>query len=259
MSDADPAPKPADLLRAEAWQFEYRQKSSPVSSSLDLLTYGTYRIAPGVSSEELFHRDQEALLFCLAGEPVSVEVEGQSYWLSHYDTLYVPREAPYHIHNRTNEIQSLVVCRAPAAQRHMVVHALWENVCKEETRIRHLKGKDVFLMFDVGEKADKLMAGYTIYRPYTRAWPAHNHTDQEEVYIFTKGRGAMEAYADEEHKTFVHSVEEMDAVTIPLLNFHPVFSQSEELHFIWCIAGERYWVGDKNKDFLKGDSAQLTT
>jgi hypothetical protein len=69
----------------------------------------------------------------------------------------------------------------------------------------------------------------------------------------------MEVYTDEEHKTFVHSVAEMDAVTIPVLNFHPVFSQSEELHFIWCIAGERYWVGDKNKDFLKGDSAELTT
>jgi len=259
MSDSTPAVKPAELLRAEAWQFEYRQKSSPVSSNLDLLTYGVYRIVPCVSSEELFHRDQEALLFCMADEPVGVEVDGRSYSLSHYDTLYVPMGTPYHIHNRTNEIQSLVVCRAPAAQRHAVVHTLWENVRKEETRIRHLKGKDVFLMFDVGEKADKLMAGYTIYEPYTRAWPAHNHTDQEEVYIFTKGSGAMEAYADEEHKTFVHSVAQMDAVTIPLLNFHPVFSQSEELHFIWCIAGERYWVGDKNKDFLKGDSAQLTT
>lgn len=259
MSDSTPAPKPADLVRADAWQFEYRQKSSPVSSNLDLLTYGIYRIAPRMSSEELFHRHQEALLFCLAREPVSVEVEGQSHSLSHYDTLYIPMGTPYHIHNRTSEIQSLVVCRAPAAQHHAVVHAVWEDVRADETRIRHLKGKDVFLMFDVGEKADKLMAGYTIYEPYTRAWPAHNHTDQEEVYIFTKGRGAMEAYADEEHKTFVRPVEEMDAVTIPVLNFHPVFSQSEELHFIWCIAGERYWVGDKNKEFMKGDSAQLTT
>ena len=114
-------------------------------------------------------------------------------------------------------------------------------------------------MFDVGEKADKLVAGYTIYEPHTRAWPAHNHTDQEEVYIFTRGHGAMEVYADEEHKTFVHSVEEMDAVTVPVLNYHPVFSQSQELHFIWCIAGERYWVGDKNKEFMKGDQGQLTT
>ena len=50
----------------------------------------------------------------------------------------------------------------------------------------------------------------------------------------------MEVYADEETKTFVTSMDEGDAVAIPVLNFHPVFSQEEELHFIWCIAGERY-------------------
>ena len=79
-------------------------------------------------------------------------------------------------------------------------------------------------MFDVGEGAEKLIAGYTIFQPNQRSWPPHNHTDQEEVYIFTKGRGSMEVYADEENKSFVHSVEEGDAVTIPLLNYHPVFS-----------------------------------
>jgi mannose-6-phosphate isomerase-like protein (cupin superfamily) len=50
-----------------------------------------------------------------------------------------------------------------------------------------------------------------------------------------------------------------DAVTIPLCNYHPVFSQEEPLEFIWCIAGNRYWVGDKNKDFMSGKVATLTT
>ena len=69
----------------------------------------------------------------------------------------------------------------------------------------------------------------------------------------------MEVYADEEHKTFVTSVGPGDAVTIPVLNYHPVFSQEEELHFIWCIAGARYWVGDKNPDFMQGKGQALTT
>ena len=259
MSDTTPSARPADLLRAEAWQFEYRQKSSPANSSLDLLTYGVYRIAPRVSSAELFHRGEEALLFSLVSEPVSVEVEGHRFSLSHYDTLYVPMATPYYIHNQTNEIQSLVVCRAPAAQRHVVVHTVWEKVCHDEARIRHLEGKDVFLMFDVTETADKLMAGYTNYRPFTRAWPPHNHTDQEEIYLFTQGRGSIEVYADEKSKTFVHSMGTLDAATIPLLNYHPVFSQEEELHFIWCLAGARYWVGDKHKEFLDASVDKLTT
>ena len=114
-------------------------------------------------------------------------------------------------------------------------------------------------MFDVSEPADRLLAGYTIYQPHTRAWPPHNHTDQEEIYIFTHGRGSMEVYADEKHKTFVHSMEAFDAATIPLLNYHPVFSQNEPLHFIWCLAGERYWIGDKHKQFMDGSVDDLTT
>ena len=109
------------------------------------------------------------------------------------------------------------------------------------------------------EAADKLVAGYTFYQPYTRAWPPHNHTDQEEVYIFVKGHGAMEVYESPESLSFVYSVGEGDMITIPILNYHPVFSQEDPLVFIWCIAGERYWVGDKNKDFMAGKGDSITT
>ncbi len=259
MSAPESTVKPADLLRTDDWQFEYRQKSNPANSNLDLLTYGVYRIASGASSDELFHRTEETLLFCMAAEPLSVEVDGQTYPMAHYDTLYIPMGTPYRICNGTDEVESLVVCRAPAENRHPVFHTVWSEVRTNEGRIRHLDGKDVFLMFDVSEGADKLMAGYTIYEPHTRAWPPHNHTDQEEIYLFTKGSGSIEVYEDEKSKTFVHSMETMDAATIPLLNYHPVFSQEEELHFIWCLAGARYWVGDKHKEFLDASVDELTT
>lgn len=250
--------EPAALIKADDWQFQYRQKSNCSSSNLTMLSYGTFGIKPGVTSDELYHHQEEILLFCIKGK-VSVRVESQAFTLTTYDTLFIPLTTPYTIENICSEQALLVVCKAKAENKYEPFYSSWEQFSVNERRIRHLKGKDVYLMFDVTEKADKLMAGYTIYQPYTRAWPAHNHTDQEEVYIFTQGRGAMEVYADEENKTFVHSVSEMDAVTIPILNFHPVFSQSQELHFIWCIAGQRYWVGDKNKDFMTGDSAELTT
>lgn len=51
----------------------------------------------------------------------------------------------------------------------------------KEERVRRLKGKDVYMMFDVSEGADKLVAGYTFFQPHQRSWPPHNHTDQEEV------------------------------------------------------------------------------
>ena len=36
-------------------------------------------------------------------------------------------------------------------------------------------------------------------------------------------------------------------------------SQEESLHFIWCLAGERYWIGDKHKQFMDGSVDDLTT
>jgi hypothetical protein len=38
-----------------------------------------------------------------------------------------------------------------------------------------------------------------------------------------------------------------------------VFSQEDPLQFIWCIAGARYWVGHRNKDFMKGGTGPITT
>ena len=251
--------QPSHLLKADDWQFEYREKCNPRTCHLDLLTFGTYRVAPGGASGEIFHHDEEAILFSLRGEQ-TVEVEGESFRLEHYDTLYIPRETPYRIADATHQEEGLIaVYRAPSATRHAVFHASWKSVSEDEARIRHLDGKDVFLMFDVSESADKLLAGYTIYEPHTRAWPPHNHTDQEEIYLFTKGEGAIEVYAEEKSKSFVHSMGEMDAATIPLLNYHPVFSHDTEMHFIWCLAGERYWVGDKHKEFMDASVDELTT
>ncbi len=249
--------KPATFLPADTAAFRYTEKSSPQTSNLQFLTYGWYELSGSVGSGTLAHPGEEALLFCWEGE-VTARIDGSSYRLEHYDVLYVPRDTTYQLRQEDGQ-GKVIVCRAPAEKKHPVFHAKWREFSGDERRIRHLKGKDVFLMFDVSEPADKLIAGFTLFQPFQRSWPPHNHTDQEEIYIFTQGRGSMEVYAEEETKSFVRSVSAGDAVTIPLLNYHPVFSQQEPLHFIWCIAGNRYWVGDKNKDFMAGKVDKLTT
>ena len=104
-----------------------------------------------------------------------------------------------------------------------------EGIFQNEKRIRHLKGKDapdVRRQRRRGQIDGRLHA---VPLPTSVPTPPHNHTDQEEIYIFTKGNGSMEVYADEETKTFVRSVNEGDAVTIPILNYHPVFSQKKRI------------------------------
>ena len=250
--------RPGVLFPAAKTEVTFRQRFVPETANLQFLSCGEYAIPPGAVSVSFCKAEEESLLFMWKGAAV-VELGGERYELANYDTLYVPRAGSFRLRNEGLDDAVIIQCSAPAGRAHPVFHSKFAEFSKRENRIRRLKGKDVFLMFDVSEGAEKLVAGYTFYRPYTRAWPPHNHTDQEETYIFIKGRGSMEVYESPETLSFVHNVNEGDLVTIPFLNYHPVFSQEGPLEFIWCIAGERYWVGDKNKDFMAGKGDSITT
>jgi mannose-6-phosphate isomerase-like protein (cupin superfamily) len=250
--------KPGVLFRAESAKVEFRQRFVHTEANLQFLDCGEYHLPPHTQSFALSLPERESLLFQWKGETVA-HVAGTSFHLLEYDTLYIPRGAQFSLANRSHAHAAVIQISAPAENTYPVFHSKFAEFSQREDRIRRLNGKDVYLMFDVSEAADKLVAGYTFFKPYARSWPPHNHTDQEETYFFIKGRGSMEVYESLEKLTFVHNVSEGDLVTIPFLNYHPVFSQESPLEFIWCIAGERYWVGDKNKAFMTGSVDSLTT
>jgi mannose-6-phosphate isomerase-like protein (cupin superfamily) len=249
---------PGQLFKYDAPGVTFRQRFLHSEANLLFLNCGEYLLPPGTESTLSSLPDRESLLWMWKGE-LEAEVDGKTYKLDSYDTIYVPKGAAYRLRNKSNQPACAIQTSAPANNVHPVFHSKFAEFSQREDRIRRLHQKIVYLMFDVTESADKLVAGYTFYDAYTRAWPPHNHTDQEETYIFIKGHGSMEVYETPEKMTFVHQVDEGDLVTIPFLNYHPVFSQNDPLQFIWCIAGERYWVGDKNKDFMKGTGQAITT
>ena len=203
--------------------------------------------------------DKEEILLANLGQDAVVRVGEKKFELKHYDMLYIPVGASWQAVKKSDDDVHLYVYRALGDVVYEPYHAKYAECVKDEERIRYLERKVVYKMFDVSENANKFMVGYTFYEDRTRAYPPHNHTDQEEVYSFIEGHGAMEVYEDEKNKTFVRSVHTGDHITIPVLNYHPVFSHDDPLCFIWCIAGERYWVGDKNKDFMDASVDKLTT
>ena len=249
---------PGRLLRAADGGAIYRQRFLHSEVGLQFLDCGEYHLPPGAGTGMAALPGRECLLFVWKGL-AEAKLEAGPFELARYDVLYVPRGCAFRLENPGPEPAAVIHCSAQAENVHPVFHARFAELSQREDRIRRLKGKDVFLMFDVGEPADKLVAGYTFFRPFQRSWPPHNHTDQEEVYFFLKGRGSMEVYESPETLSFVHNVEEGDLVTIPMLNYHPVFSQETPLEFLWCIAGARYWVGDKHQSFMKGAGTSLTT
>ena len=250
-------PKPGKKHNAADSRCIFREIFNPESSGLDFLSAAELSIDHAVSPPFAFE-GEEVLIFNL-GSSVECRVDGKDYALGHYDVLYVPVGKGVRVTHRADEPGRLYFYRALGTEVHPVYHASFEKAKKTEERIRHLNRKIVYKMFDVSEGANKFIAGYTFYDDFSRAWPPHNHTDQEEVYSFIEGEGAMSVYEDDEHQTFVKSVGVGDHVTIPVLNYHPVYSDDTPLCFIWCIAGERYWVGDKNTDFMKGKAGNITT
>jgi len=250
--------KPGKKFYKEKSQCTITELFNKSDSNLKYLSAAQMDIWGGAVSPELSFKYEETLIYNLR-DTCEVEVEGENYRLEHYDVLYIPINTAFTVRHAGREEGLLYLYRAVGDQSYPVHHSKWKEIKENKDRIRYLNKKEVYLMFDVAEQANKLIAGYTFYETYTRAWPPHNHTDQEEVYAFIEGKGAMEVYEDDEHKTFVTSVKVGDQVTIPMLNYHPVFSHDDPVTFIWCIAGERYWVGDKNKDFMKGKSEEITT
>ena len=255
---AQPAVKPGVLFKANAAGVTFRQRFVHSEANLQFLDCGEYGLPAGSRSPSLNVPGRETLLF-MWKSGAQVELGGKTYELAPYDTLYIPLGVEFRLANPGDAPACIIQTSAPAQNVHPVFHSRFAEFSQREDRKRYLKKKVVYMMFDVSEPADKLVAGYTFFEPYSRSWPPHNHTDQEETYIFIKGHGSMEVYESPEEMSFVHSVNEGDLVTIPFLNYHPVFSQESPLEFIWCIAGERYWVGDKNKDFMKGTTDKITT
>ena len=235
-----------------------REVFNQSNSNLEFLSLSELHIEH-TKSMSFGYKNEETLIFNL-GSKIDCYVDGKCYALAPRDVLYIPIDTPfYFVHKDKKNKGVSYIYRALGDKKYKVFHAKWKDMKQDKKRLRLLHKKEVYLMFDVSEKANKFMAGYTFYKAKTRAWPPHNHTDQEECYSFIEGSGAMQVYENDENMSFVKSVATGDHITIPLLNYHPVFSHEEPLCFIWCIAGNRYWVGDKNKDFMKGKSEKITT
>ena len=96
-----------------------------------------------------------------------------------------------------------------------------------------IKSNETYDVID-NTNLDKLIVSKTILHPKKNT-SGHNHSGQEEVYIFMWGRGKMVV----DSKTYI--VGEGDIVLIPDGAFHKVWNQDEmlDLEFICVFDGGR--------------------
>lgn len=225
------------------------EKIYPGDSGMQLLAYSLIDVQPGYLSGPLHAFDRETLMICADGEG-SVIVKGKTYPMALYDMIYIPENTPFQLKGGAKGAMQIGLATAPSDVKAEVVYIPFAEVKADPARARPMANKVVYLNFSEKIKAANLVAGLVFFEPYTRSFPAHMHTDQEEIYHFLDGRGSIEIYTAEEKKTFIYNVSKGTVASVPLEHYHPCFSQEGSLVWLWVIAGERYWVGDRDANWM---------
>tara|TARA_R110002020_G_scaffold262099_2_gene476414 strand:+ start:96 stop:443 length:348 start_codon:yes stop_codon:yes gene_type:complete len=108
----------------------------------------------------------------------------------------------------------------------------------DKTDSKVVKSNETYDVID-NTNLDKLIVSKTILHP-GKETGGHNHSGQEEVYIFTKGEGTMVV------GTNTYNVKAGDTILIPDGDFHKVFNTSSygiepygDLEFICVFDGKR--------------------
>ena len=95
-----------------------------------------------------------------------------------------------------------------------------------------IKSNETYDVID-NTNLDKLIVSKTVLHP-GKETGGHNHSGQEEVYIFTNGKGSMVVGS----KTY--NVKIGDIVLIPDGDFHKVWNEGDEdLNFVCIFDGGR--------------------
>src|SRR5260370_13261915 len=130
--------KPAMLFRADAPAATFRQRFTHAEANLEFLDCGEYDLPPGSRSSTVSVPGRECLLFMWKGSS-EVELNGHSYELANYDTLYVPSGGAFRFRNASEVPARAIPTSAPAQNVHPAFHSRFAAGSGRDDRIRHLK------------------------------------------------------------------------------------------------------------------------
>ena len=219
----------------------------PGGTAARYLYYGRIILSNGDAPIRFETKDRETGLICLKGS-AQVKAEGQSYNLSRFDTLYVPRDGSIEVTPGSDGCD-LAEVAAPVAKRHPVQFIAYGDVqknpglhfaaggpgCQRELNI--LLGKNV--------EAGRLMAGVTFSAPGNwTSWPPHEHAVlAEEAYLYidmpAPAFGVQLVYTDKSDPEVATIVRENDVVLMPA-GYHPnVAAPGGQINFLWMMAANR--------------------
>jgi 5-deoxy-glucuronate isomerase len=219
---------------------------SPNNSPMKYLNYGRIVLDTETRSVKFETKDMEVGLICMSGSG-TVTVNGQSYELGKYDSIYIPRDSSVEV--STNSNVDFAECSAQVEGKYPVQVVKYSDVVKDSA-LHFTPGgpantRTINILIGKNVEAGRILAGVTSSEPGNwTSWPPHEHAEMlEELYVYydmpAPAFGVQFVYNNPDEPEFVGIVRDGDAVLMPG-GFHPNVSiPGHRINFIWMMAAHR--------------------
>lgn len=219
---------------------------APGATASRNLFYGRIILAAGDEPVEFETGTHETGLVCLKGSG-TVETGGQSFAMTRYDALYVPRDSRVTI-SSAGEFD-LAELSSPVEKAYPLQFVSFEEVRKDPA-LHFIAGqppteRDLNILIGKNVEAGRIMAGVTFSSDGNwTSWPPHEHENMlEEAYLYIDMPepqwGIQLVYTDRKDPELVQVVREGDVVLMPQ-GYHPnVAAPGGSINFLWMMAANR--------------------
>jgi 5-deoxy-glucuronate isomerase len=220
----------------------------PGKTASRYLHYGRITMGAADSPLGFDNGEHETGLVCLNGM-AKVSTGGQTFKLSQYDTVYVPRDSTIDVAPEGESGCDLAEISAPVANRYPLQFVSFAAVRSDPT-LHLVAGKppaerDLNILIGKNVEAGRIMAGVTFSTPGNwTSWPPHEHGRMlEEAYLYidmpAPSFGVQFVYTDPDAPELIQVVREGDCVLMPK-GYHPnVAAPGGQINFLWMMAAMR--------------------
>lgn len=206
---------------------------------------------------------------CMKGAATLAVAGGQTYAVTPYDTLYVPRQSTVVVTPGEGGCD-IAEISAPVERPHPVQFVKYADVLQDAGL--HFKAggpgakRELSILIGKNVESGRILCGITFSEPGNwTSWPPHEHAQMlEEAYLYVEmpppGFGVQFVFNDNQQPELATFVREGDVVMIPQ-GYHPnVAAPGGQVNFLWMMAAIRededrqFGVVNVHPDFAAGGS-----
>ena len=219
---------------------------SPGATASRNLFYGRIIIESGDAPIAFENGTHETGLVCLNGSG-RVTTGGQTFPMSRYDALYVPRDSNITVESDGNF--DLAEFSSPVEKRYPLQFVAFNDI-RQDSALHFVAGKppterDLNILIGKNVEAGRIMAGVTFSSDGNwTSFPPHEHQNMlEEAYLYidmpSPQWGIQMVYTNLDEPELVQVVHEGDVVLMPQ-GYHPnVAAPGGSINFLWMMAANR--------------------